>query len=363
MNLNLIKSESRSSDILDFLRFILAAMVVFYHGGLDFIPGYEAVIVFFVLSGYFISTSVLKAFKQKRWSWRVYLINRLTRLWIVLIPALLLSALWGYLQIAMFNNGNKFDGVMSIGVFLKNLLFLQGINSPIFGLNGPLWSLSYEFWYYILFPCIVLIFVSPKKTHKLFYVFLVVGLSFFLGEQIMKYFLLWGVGAIIPMIKHLEVRQAWKRRILTSIATAIFFVCINLLYILYHSNHAEPKYIIDISVAVSFAFLLYLLASFYNEKERMTRINFSFYAKYLAGLTYTLYLTHYPLMLFLREFLYSGLKVSEGSLLELALRLGILPILFIYAWLIACLTEFHTDKVKNLFLHRSKNKSRIQKTA
>ena len=33
-----------------------------------------------------------------------------------------------------------------------NAFFLQTIVGPTFGSNGPLWSLAYEWWYYVLFP-------------------------------------------------------------------------------------------------------------------------------------------------------------------------------------------------------------------
>ena len=56
--------------------------------------GHQAVIVFFVLSGYFIGTSVTDSVGEHRWSWRVYLVNRLTRLQLVLLPALVLGAVW-----------------------------------------------------------------------------------------------------------------------------------------------------------------------------------------------------------------------------------------------------------------------------
>ena len=53
--------------------------------------GHEAVMVFFVLSGFLVGGSVLKLVRGDSWSWTNYLIKRLTRLWVVLIPALLLS--------------------------------------------------------------------------------------------------------------------------------------------------------------------------------------------------------------------------------------------------------------------------------
>ena len=56
--------------------------------------GHQAVLVFFVLSGFFISRSVLDSFRKSRWSWKIFLVNRLTRLLLVLVPGLLLCALW-----------------------------------------------------------------------------------------------------------------------------------------------------------------------------------------------------------------------------------------------------------------------------
>ena len=128
--------------------------------------GHQAVIVFFVLSGYFIGTSVTDSVGERRWSWRVYLVNRLTRLQLVLLPALVLGAVWDQIgmripQAASFYYGGLYKYYVpsvalrsTVPVFFGNLFFLQSVVSPVFGSNGPLWSLSYEFWYYILFPAL-----------------------------------------------------------------------------------------------------------------------------------------------------------------------------------------------------------------
>src|SRR5579859_7896369 len=56
--------------------------------------GHQAVMIFFVLSGFFISRSVIADQQHRRFEWGSYLIKRLSRLWIVLVPALLLTFLW-----------------------------------------------------------------------------------------------------------------------------------------------------------------------------------------------------------------------------------------------------------------------------
>jgi len=102
-----------SSDRLDLVRGVAALVVLWGHvRGLLFLSGhelvhpwlatralyfvtslgYQAVMIFFVLSGFLISGSAIKACQEKRWSWRWYLTNRFTRLYVVLLPALVLGA-------------------------------------------------------------------------------------------------------------------------------------------------------------------------------------------------------------------------------------------------------------------------------
>src|SRR5262245_35366269 len=47
--------------------------------------GHQAVIVFFVLSGFVICNSIRGSFQNGNWSWRTYLMSRLSRLWVVLL--------------------------------------------------------------------------------------------------------------------------------------------------------------------------------------------------------------------------------------------------------------------------------------
>ena len=130
--------------------------------------GHQAVMIFFVLSGYFIGTSVMESVGARRWSWRTYLVSRFTRLQLVLFPALILGGLWDRIGMRIPQAAPIYFGALykfyvpsvalrsTFPIFLGNLFFLQSIVSPVFGSNTPLWSLSYEFWYYILFPVLIL---------------------------------------------------------------------------------------------------------------------------------------------------------------------------------------------------------------
>ena len=127
---------------------------------------HQAVMVFFVLSGYFVGGTVMDALGRGKFSAPRYALARLSRLWVVLVPALLLtflldaagrsmdaSAYAGALREQFMSGPELGSGASaSIGSFLGNLAFLQTIELPVFGSNGPLWSLANEFWYYVLFP-------------------------------------------------------------------------------------------------------------------------------------------------------------------------------------------------------------------
>ncbi len=165
----------RASAHLDWIRGLAAAAVMLSHvRGLFFLDypelsrkspalsalyaltglGHQAVMVFFVLSGFFISTSVVFALRERRWSWRAYLINRVSRLELVLLPALLLGALWDQIGLrlpsgfALYHSGLYKFYLPSVALrstvsgFFGNLFFLQSIRFQVFGSNGPLWSLT-----------------------------------------------------------------------------------------------------------------------------------------------------------------------------------------------------------------------------
>jgi peptidoglycan/LPS O-acetylase OafA/YrhL len=223
----------RASAHLDWIRGLAAAAVMLSHvRGLFFVDypalprrspalaalygltalGHQAVMVFFVLSGFFISTSVVSALRERRWSWAAYLINRVSRLELVLFPALLLGALWDQIGLrlssgfALYHSGlYKFYEPSvalrsTVSGFFGNLFFLQSIRFQVFGSNGPLWSLSYEFWYYLLFPALVLaIFSRGSALGRVASFLLAVAVAAFIGPQICFYFLIWLAGAAVAL--------------------------------------------------------------------------------------------------------------------------------------------------------------------
>ena len=185
--------------------------------------------IFFVLSGFLVGGSVITALQRGKWSWRGYLLRRMSRLWVVLIPALLLTLFWDKLGCSIAPGGYHGDyrelyhsgptpaipADWSIGTFLGNTFFLQTIMVPCFGTNGPLWSLANEFWYYLLFPLGLTIFITRKWRDRVMALILVAGIIFFLPKSILLEGVIWLLGAVvfyliqIGMIRRITSHPAW----------------------------------------------------------------------------------------------------------------------------------------------------------
>ncbi|MFB0844667.1 acyltransferase family protein [Paenibacillus oleatilyticus] len=379
MNLQLYSTNkefhnSAASAILDFLRFFAAFTVFLMHFRpfLEVPPevkntiyyqifyswastGFVFVMVFFVLSGYFISSTVLNSILQGRWSWKTYLINRLSRLWVVLIPALLLTVLWAKLQINNFGNSqvmvNKISyfltDLMSFKVLLGNVFFLQEIIVPTYGTNGPLWSLAFEFWYYILFPCIILIFKHPSKKKRFFYLIVSLIIILFIGRNIVLYFTIWLMGTIPIFLKSFDIHDRLKRILLSILTLALFITSLKLPYYWYNDFNPgygrtdfAPIFVSGIGITIS----LYLIINLFR-KLNFRRKLYLMVCKFLGGISYTLYLTHYPIFSFLRAWRFSKdwpVPLSYLYLFEFVAAIVIL----VYAILIAFITERNTNKIK-----------------
>jgi len=367
--------SKRTSVHLDAIRGVSALAVMFYHlRGLFFVDypflanktlfskalyavtgyGHQAVIVFFVLSGYFIGASVMESVSSLQWSWPTYLVSRITRLQLVLFPALVLGAIWDRVGMRLpqalplyYGALYKFNGPSvalrsTIPVFLGNFFYLQSIISPVFGSNGALWSLSYEFWYYMIFPALILATASWMKIRtRILYAGIGLFLLYFVGLQISFYFLIWLAGALVW---RLQQTNKFKFNFSGSpYVTGLIFLGA----LVWCRTHWLSKNLLaDYFVALCFA--LWLCALCAESRMDVSRA-YENGAKKLAGFSYTLYLTHFPALLLLRGLLNPmGNWQPDPRHLLIALVIGLFIIF--YAYCVAELTEARTATVRRRLL-------------
>lgn len=124
--------------------------------------GREAVWIFFVLSGYVIGITNTEEFSNK--NAYSYLLKRGIRL----IPMYLLAIAISYLVLPI-DNGQ---------VIFGNIFFLQNLIVPVISANKALWTLNYEFIYYLVFliiwrlrPKISSMFVGIATSTILIWIF------------------------------------------------------------------------------------------------------------------------------------------------------------------------------------------------
>lgn len=105
---------------------------------------HEAVLLFFVLSGFLVGGKVIKRLRADSFDLKSYTIDRTVRIMLPLLSALIL------IVISNTITGQNY----SIIDYLGNIFSLQGILVP--WVSGPLWSLAYEVWFYILMGAVAL---------------------------------------------------------------------------------------------------------------------------------------------------------------------------------------------------------------
>lgn len=223
-----VNAQGRGSYFyFDVIRFIAASLVVIDHlrdmawltwpelahpsavyRPVYFLTGFgaSAVTVFFVLSGYWIGQSVFRRMDRERF-WADYMVDRLARLWIVVLPALLLGglcdAIGRYALHAPLHMGTSgaltltSDIAARLGPLsaLGNAAFVQTVFVDVYGSNGSLWSLSNEFWYYIWFPALLLAVRHRRVSLPLLGLGIAVA-----GPHLLPGFAVWLLGALLAWL-------------------------------------------------------------------------------------------------------------------------------------------------------------------
>ena len=308
------------SIYLDAIRFFASILVLFSHiayprfsnGDLAWVRdlnlGSDAVILFFVLSGFVIAYTT----ESKQRTGASYAKARIARLYSVVIPAILVTLLCDLLGRSInlaaydgwwFNDDNLLEQLFRVLTFSS-----QAAGDNIrFGTNGPFWSVAYEAWYYAAFG----IAVFARGWARVFLLTIVLLLA---GMSIILLAPCWLTGVALQTLtsrmdaSNVKPGTAW---ILALAPWAIYALwqAVDLPQTLTQLTFAmtggttHPSVLFGFAdeflwnnlLAVLFAahfFGVYFLAKderrFSQKAERGLR--------WLAGATFSIYLFHYPLL-------------------------------------------------------------------
>lgn len=194
------------SDI-DGLRAIAVLPVIFFHTGLaGFSGGFVGVDIFFVISGFLITSIILKEIRDDKFSVARFYERRIRRIFPALFPVIAFTlAIGAYLfdYRAFMDLGHS---ITATTLFASNILFWR--ESGYFAttsLEKPLlhtWSLAVEEQFYILFP---LMLVGINRFFKSSYLPWLIGIGFI--SLLMS---AWGVYSYSGGAFYLMPSRAWE---------------------------------------------------------------------------------------------------------------------------------------------------------
>ncbi len=157
---------------IDGLRAIAVIPIVLYHAGYDWISGgFIGVDIFFVISGYLISSIILDEISRERFSFIKFYERRIRRILPALLVMLLATMLAAYFFLLPEEYTTLAQSTLAVAAFSPNIYFWL-TSSTYFGLDivtTPLlhtWSLGVEEQFYIIFPAILYGLISrcQRKT-------------------------------------------------------------------------------------------------------------------------------------------------------------------------------------------------------
>jgi peptidoglycan/LPS O-acetylase OafA/YrhL len=312
--------------------------------------GHSAVMVFFVMSGFLVGGKVLERLAQENFSWQKYGVDRISRLYAVYLLALLLGCALDYSGYHHFNQFGLYDQTfpgqiavinhnfhqnLTAPVFAINLAMCQTILGPVFGSNGPLWSLANEFWYYLAGPILFLLFFKKKAGARMLGVIGLAGIVLFLPASILIYALVWLLGAALYFFNGRRLVPLW---ISLGLFAASFSIA--------RMQWITVPYMADFLIGISFALVINSATGY---SRRLPGNNLS---RRAAGFSYSVYLCHFPFLIFALSILFQtgAIPFRDQPNLKLgAVFIGVL--LLVYAWclLVSLVTENQTPRIRTWF--------------
>ncbi len=311
-----VKIMKNYNPEIDGLRAIAVLTVILYHTEIIIFDsiisksGFVGVDIFIVISGFVIT----RLFFKKNFSYTVFIERRLRRLFPALLFLILVTALISYFLLLPQHFMNLGQSIVANILLISNFLFYYQTDYWDYAVfTKPLlhtWTIALEFQFYIFICLIFWLFKKNLKKVILTFFFISLILLFFSNKisfevnlrelNLNNYFLiftrLWEflIGSIVALIldnKNYE-KKLLNKKYLNNIG--LFLILLSL--VMTETPKNFPNFLTSIAV---FGTSLVLLAN--NKHSSHILLNNSIFV-HLGRLSYSLYLWHFPILVF---FLYN----------------------------------------------------------
>lgn len=329
--------------------------------GWYFVTGYfvEAVLVFFVLSGFLVGGMVCARLAGGSFDPAGYAIDRFSRLYTAFLPALALTVVLTLIGATWFNGTGLYDGThptfaekgtaidfianSGFDTLIGNAAMLQFYFVEPYGANPPLWTLSSEFWFYAVFG-LGAAGLMKSGSIRLALIGLAALASVLLGPMFWLYFGMWLVGVTAAVLRPPMLRIA---------GPALALLAGLLLLRRYADAVLEPGEGLRFAMQYGICLATGLVLLGWRQNPPRWAVSMAGFNKAMADFSYSLYLTHFPVIILLIAILgkLTGAAGFAGGFpptapLALASYVAAVMIALGLAYLFAQCTERQTGKVR-----------------
>ena len=314
--------------------------------GLAFFTGFahQAVVLFFLISGWLVGGILLGKMGRPQ-ALPAYAIDRLTRLWTVLVPTFSLMLLFGMFSGELvpdtidYSRSNNYSALS----FLGNLVGLQTVTMAQFGGNYPLWSLANETWYYLMFPLLLVLVTGSTPARRAFAMLSLLAIALALPYAITLYFLIWLLGAVFSRVR-VDCGNGARWAMLALFAVvSVYFRLTGL-----NDDMTPASFVQDLVYSIVFLLFLSSMHMKANPASRpLARLRAA--AKFFAEFSFTLYVLHVPLIRVMqhlgRQF-WGGYRLSPANWIDYGIYCALLAAILMLSYGAYRLFEAHTPKVR-----------------
>ncbi len=309
-----IKNKDYRSDI-DGLRAIAILSVIVFHVNGALLPGgFTGVDIFFVISGFLITSHLQhEIIVGENFSFKRFYLRRIKRILPALIFMILVVLSVGYFLFTKFYFQSLGEQALSATLSYSNIYFY--LSSGYFDIDSSLkpllhtWSLGVEEQFYLVWPIILVsisFFIKNNKFILLFFV-LFMMLSLILNRLYIDYlnaifYLMpfrifeFSVGAIVAQLQLKEKSELFEdKKIIKNIFSLIALLLV-VSPMMYLSVHSEFPYINALPTVLGSGMLIFF---------RKTIISYLLSLRifvFIGLISYSLYLYHWPVIVFTKYY-------------------------------------------------------------
>jgi len=269
------------------------ALSVFLHHTTSYNIGMSAVLIFFVLSGYWVTKMWAATYSKTRSPYLTFVISRFWR--IVPVFALCSGVTWALL----YWRGETPAHIGGLARQIFSNLFILGYNALPYQANVPGWSLDMEMQFYLIAPLVI--FLISKSIHVLAVFVLTTVLSQWLGgaATVAPFIIFFALGVASAVYNVEPSRALAYRTLFATLALLVIFAALFIKNIALGELHGKDLVALSSTSNLLVAVMMTPFA-LYTVRQKSGSIDRMF-----GDLTYIFYLLHWPMI--------GAIQTGEGS--------------------------------------------------